>query len=199
MRVLNRIVVVMFLVAMTVSAETTTSQFVWTDGNTYVHTYTYDEATGTSYERHDLLELDGSTQFVASLFSDAEGNWAGRIGGFAYADQLDPTLGEYVVVEGAEWWPTWQDFDAALTTIGFWGPSLTYDGGIVIDGGIYYDEMAYALAIGTTTGETTQTSRGRGIVNALRRSDGHRDYRARLQLLESLDLGRGTPTQGNGK
>lgn len=198
MRGLNRIVVVLFLAALTVSAETTTSEFTWTDGNTYVHTYTYDEVTGSSYERHDLVLADGSTELVASLFSDVDGNWTGSLYGDSYADQYDEILGDYEVVVGADLWPTWSDFDAALAAVGFWDGAVYDGGGIVIDDGIYYDIMVLSIASTESSDGTTSTTRSRGLQNALSRVAEHASAMARTRVLRSLNVGRGTPPSGNG-
>ena len=178
---------------------TTTNDYTWTDGAPYRYTYTYDEVTGMSFERLDLVLADGSTRLVASLISDAEGNWTGSIDGVTYADQYDEALGDYVVVVGADVWPTWTDFDADLQSIGFWDGAVYPDGGIVIDDGIYFDIAIYTLSASSSggSGQGSTTTRAYGVQNALTRGKSPSAHRREALILNWM-AGHGTPSPSTG-
>lgn len=170
-------------------AEVSTSATEFTiDGQTYLKEYAWDDASGASTETLYVKDELGNWKFVASLYSDIDGNWTGRIGNDLYADQWDDTLQDYVVVIGAATWPTWYDFDAALTKLHFWDDGGMIDTGIVIDDGIYYDTMVlYALSADTGTSTSAASTEARpgqqGLLTALSKAP---TAKARAALLTAL-------------
>lgn len=170
------------MLAILFTVSTWSAEFT-VDSTTYRKDYVMDSESGASTESL-YVQKDGAWKFVASLYSDVDGNWTGRIGDQVYADLYDETVGDYVVIVGAETWPTWSDFDAALQALHFWDDGgMIYDIGIV-DGG---DLMVYALSATTGNESQVQTSEARpgqkGLLVALGKAD---SPKARIALLTAL-------------
>lgn len=164
------------------AAEVTTSATEFSaDGKSYLKEYVWDDS-GASTESLYVKEGDKWT-LVGSLYTDVDGNWTGFLNGVQYADLWSDEAGDYVVIIGAETWPTWSDFDAALSAAHFWD-----DGGIVYDG-VLEDGIVF-FALSASTGEPTEatTSEARpgqkGLMNALAQSNGN--PKKRIALLTAL-------------
>jgi hypothetical protein len=173
------------LLAVSAGTETSATEFT-IDGATYLKEYVWDDS-GTSTETLYVKNGSGDWTFVASLYSDLDGNWTGRIGNDFYADQWDETLGDYVVVIGTALWPTWYDFDAALQALHFWDDGGVFDDVIMIDDGIvFYDIAVFALGTGGegTQVQSTEARPGqKGLLNALSNAP---NAKARVALLTAL-------------
>ncbi len=154
-----RTALITLALASSVSAETSTSATEFTiDGKTYLKEYVWDDS-GVSTEALYVKNDTGEWAFVASLYSDVDANWTGRIGNELYADQWDETVQDYVVVVGAKTWPTWSDFEAALVALHFWDDGGVIDIGYFGDDGIYYDVMVLsAFSVESNSGVTTQVT-----------------------------------------
>lgn len=176
------------LLSATAAAEVTTSATEFTiEGKTYLKEYVWDSTSGASTETLYVKDGSGAWTLVASLYSDIDGNWTGLIGDKPYADQWDDAVQDWVVVVGADTWPTWTDFDAALTALHFWDDggviyNLTLTDGFVIDG-----ITLYALASDSVLEEAVPSSPARpgqqGLLLALSKAP---NAKARVTLLTAL-------------
>ncbi len=164
-------------------AETTvsTSETTAEDGSTYVYTLVSDDL-GTSTET-----LTSNGTLVAALYTDVEGNWTGQIGSVSYADQWSDEVGDYVVVTGADTWPTWGAFSDALYALPGWGGvTIAYDGDVLML------DLAYFQSATSNSSGTFSVQKARGLQQALLAGK-NRAARARATLFHLWLEGKGAP------
>lgn len=171
--------------------QTSSSTTTGSDGLTYTYTMLYDTTSGSSIEKLVSTLADGATHLVASLYTDPNGNWTGQIEGVNYQDQYSDLAGDYVVIVGADTWPTWSAFSDALYALPGWGSAS-------VDGGIFLGGFVIMSATTSSGSGSTTTTKSYGVMNAWGRSGGHRSPRGNNALVQNILKGIGDPNPTTG-
>lgn len=143
------------------------------NGSNYAKTSSTDTGADAESSADDVLTeslysvaSDGSTALVFTLITNDAGDWTGidASGTVIYQDQYDPLIGDWAVVIGGQTFRSWEEFDAYLTAICFYGDFSS--GGIISIGGV----EIYSLSLSSSS--TSGSGKVCGLLNALQKGKG---------------------------